>query len=204
MRACGFEQFYVAGHDRGGRVGYRMALDAPEAVQKLAVLDIIPTGDAYATMNFTVAMGYWQWLFLAQPYDVPEHLIGRDSEWFWRQFVGGGGTLPTFFAPEAVAEYLRAFRRPENVHAMCEDLRAAATIDCELDWADQRAGRKIACPLLVLWGKNGALQQWYDVLHVWRGWSSSVTGHALLTGHYIAEEAPEDTAQALIAFFKKR
>lgn len=204
MRACGFERFYVAGHDRGGRVGYRMALDAPEAVQKLAVLDIIPTGDAYAKMNLAVALGYWQWLFLAQPYDIPEHLIGLDPEWFWQRFVGArGGKLPTFLAPEAVAEYLRCFRRPENVHGMCEDLRAAVTIDCELDWADQRAGRKIACPLLVLWGKNGSLPQWYDVLDVWRGWCSDVTGHALPGGHYVAEEAPEDTAQALIAFFNK-
>ena len=203
MRACGFEQFYVAGHDRGGRVAYRMALDTPEAVQKLAVLDIIPTGEAYARMNLSVAMGYWQWLLLAQPYDVPEHLIGLDPDWFWRQFVGGG-TVPPFFAPEAVAEYLRCFRRPENVHGMCEDLRAAATIDCELDWADQRAGRKISCPLLVLWGKNGSLPQWYDVLEVWRGWATTVAGHALPAGHYLAEEAPDETAQALIAFFTKR
>jgi haloacetate dehalogenase len=204
MRACGFERFYVVGHDRGGRVGYRMALDAPEAVQKLAVLDIIPTGDAYAKMNLTVALGYWQWLLLAQPFDIPEHLIGLDPEWFWHRFVGGdGGKPPAFFAPEAVAEYLRCFRRPENIHGMCEDLRAAATIDCELDWADQRAGRKIACPLLVLWGKNGSLPQWYDVAEVWRGWSSNLSGQSLPTGHYIAEEAPDETAQALIAFLKK-
>ena len=202
MRACGFERFYAAGHDRGGRVAYRMALDAAEAVQKLAVLDIIPTGDAYARMNLSVAMGYWQWLLLAQPYDVPEHLIGLDPDWFWGQFVGGG-TLPTFFAPEAVAEYLRCFRRPENVHGMCEDLRAAATIDSELDWADQRAGRTIACPLLVLWGKNGTLPQWYDVLDVWRGWAPAVTGRALPGGHYLPEEVPDETAQALIAFFTR-
>jgi len=201
MEKLGHVRFRLAGHDRGGRVGYRMALDAPQAVQKLAVLDIIPTGDAYATMNATVALGYWQWLLCAQPYDVPEHLIGLDPEWFWRQFVGGG-TLPAFFAPEAVAEYLHASRRPENVHAMCEDLRAAATIDCELDQGDRRAGRTITCPLLVLWGKDGSLPQWYDVLGVWRRWSPGVTGHALPTGHYIAEEAPEETARALIAFFE--
>jgi len=203
MRACGFGRFHVAGHDRGARVAYRMALDAPDVVDKLAVLDIIPTGDAYATMNLSVAMGYWQWLLCAQPYDVPEHLIGLDPEWFWRQFVGGG-TLPAFFAPEAVAEYLRAFRRPENIHAMCEDLRAAATIDSEFDATDQRAGRTIACPLLVLWGKNGSLPQWYDVLDVWRRWAPGVTGYALPAGHYIAEEAPAETASALIAFFETR
>jgi haloacetate dehalogenase len=204
MRASGFDRFFVAGHDRGGRVAYRMAVDMPAAVARLAVLDIIPTGDAYARMNLAVALGYWQWLLLAQPYDVPEHLIGLDPDWFWHRFVGGDGrTPPRFFAPEAVAEYLRAFRRPENIHAICEDLRAAATIDCELDWADQRAGRTIECPLLVLWGKNGALPQWYDVLDVWRGWSSSsVSGQALPTGHFIAEEAPEETARALIAFFR--
>ena len=200
MRACGFERFYVAGHDRGGRVAYRMALDAPGAVQKLAVLDIIPTGDAYAKMNLAVALGYWQWLLLAQPHDIPEHLVGLDPEWFWHRFVGPAGQL---FAAEAAADYLRCFRRPENIHGMCEDLRAAAGIDCELDWADQRAGRKIDCPVLVLWGKNGSLPQWYDVLEVWRAWCSSVSGRALPTGHFIAEEAPEETAQALIAFFRE-
>src|SRR6516162_6230929 len=175
MQRLGYEGFFVAGHDRGGRVAYRMALDAPTAVRKLAVLDIIPMGEAFARMDHKVALGYWQWLFMAQPYDLPEHFIGLDPEGFLRRLLARGPQALTFFTP--------------------------AALDCEHDWADQRDGRKIACPVLVLWGSRGRLSEWYDVLAVWRGWAEHVSGRSLATGHYLAEEAPSETAQELISFF---
>jgi haloacetate dehalogenase len=201
MQRLGYEGFFVAGHDRGGRVAYRMALDAPTAVRKLAVLDIIPMGEAFARMDHKVALGYWQWLFMAQPYDLPEHFIGLDPEGFLRRLLARGPQALTFFTPAALDEYIRCFSNPDTLHAICEELRAGATIDCEHDWADQRDGRKIACPVLVLWGSRGRLSEWYDVLAVWRSWAEHVSGRSLATGHYLAEEAPSETAQELISVF---
>lgn len=200
MRKLGFERFCVAGHDRGGRVAYRMALDHPERVAKLAVLDIVPTYTAFqmATMDF--ALGYYHWFFLAQPYDLPERLIGADPDYFWRRHTTRGPSPPDFFAPPALADYLRCFRDPATIHAICEDYRAGATIDMAHDEADF-GHRKIACPVLALWGKRGKLEAWYDVPAVWREWAMDVQGQALDCGHYLAEEAPAETAAALAAFF---
>ena len=152
MRQLGFERFHVVGHDRGGRVAYRMALDHPEQVEKLAVLDIIPTGEAFRRTNMEFALGYWHWFFLSQPYDLPEKMINANPEnYYFRK-------NRDLFAPEALADYLEAVHNPETVHAVCEDYRAAATIDTELDEAD-RGKRKISGPTLVLWGLQAKLEE---------------------------------------------
>jgi haloacetate dehalogenase len=193
MQQFGFERFFVAGHDRGGRCAYRMALDHPERVLKLAVLDIVPTGEAFRRADMAFGLGYYHWFFLAQPYDLPERLIGADPDGYY---------LPQrdLFAPEALEDYLRCVRNPETIHAMCEDYRAAATIDFALDEAD-RGKRRITCPVLALWSRRGKLETWYDVLAIWRDWADDVQGRALDCGHYLAEEAPDETYAELYAFF---
>ena len=199
MRKLGYERFSVAGHDRGGRVGYRMALDSPDTVEKLAVLDIVPTAEAFARGGREFGLGYYHWFFLAQPAPLPERLIGADPDWFWRwHTTRGQGDV---FTPEAIEDYLACFRDPETVRASCEDYRAGATVDCDHDAADKRAGRRIACPLLVLWGARAKLEAWYDTLSIWREWADDVRGRALPCGHYLAEEAPEETARELLGFF---
>jgi haloacetate dehalogenase len=195
MQQLGFERFSLAGHDRGGRMAYRLALDHPERVEKLAVLDIIPTGEAFRRTDFKFAMGYWHWFFLAQPYDIPEKVIGWNPEGYF------GRRNDNIFTPEARAEYLRHFMNPEVIHAICEDYRAGATFDFQLDEAD-RGNRRIACPVLALWGSRGALQDWYDVLAIWRDWADDVRGRALESGHFLAEEAPDETYEELRAFFR--
>jgi haloacetate dehalogenase len=199
MRSLGHERFFVAGHDRGGRVAYRLALDHPEAVERLAVLDIIPTGEAFARANRDFGLGYYHWFFLAQPAPLPERLIGADPDWFWRWHTARGPR--EVFAPEAVEDYLSCFRNPETIRAICEDYRAGATIDCLHDETDKRAGRRITCPVLALWGAQARLEAWYDSLAVWREWAADVQGRALPCGHYLAEEAPEETSTELLAFF---
>ncbi len=194
MRKLGFERFFVAGHDRGGRCAYRMALDHPERVLRLAVLDIVPTGEAFRRANMAFGLGYWHWFFLAQPYDLPERMIGENPDNYYFK------TTRDLFAPEALAEYLRSVHNPETIHAMCEDYRAGATIDYALDEAD-RGKRRIGCPVLALWGRRNKLDEWYDVLAIWRDWANDVRGRALDCGHYLAEEAPEETLAELTAFF---
>ena len=201
MEALGFDRFRVAGHDRGGRCAYRLALDHPDRIEKLAVLDIVPTGEAFWRADRAFGMGYWHWFFLAQPHDLPERMIGADPEHFWRTLTGGISAGRDPFAPEALEEYFRWFRDPASIHAMCEDYRAGATIDVEHDAADRDAGRRVVCPLLALWGAKGMLARWYVVLEVWRGWAGDVQGRALDCGHFLPEEAPEQTLAELRAFF---
>jgi haloacetate dehalogenase len=198
MQRLGFDRFVVAGHDRGGRVGHRMALDHPGRVKKLAVLDIVPTRTMFAQVNQYLATVYYHWFFLIQPFDLPERMIGADPEFFVRAFFSrlGSGTL----APDAIAEYVRAFRDPAVIHASCEDYRAAASIDLEHDAADATA--KVTCPLLVLWGSKGRIAQMFDVSATWREHATDVRGGALPCGHYLPEEAPEQTLQELLAFFR--
>jgi haloacetate dehalogenase len=194
VRQLGFERFNLAGHDRGGRVAYRLALDHPERVEKLAVLDIIPTGEAFRRADFRFGMGYWHWFFLAQPYPLPENLIGANPDAMFNRHAGD------YFTPEAREEYVRCSRNPEVIHAICEDYRAGATYDYALDEAD-RGTKKIGCPTLVLWGRRGALEAWYDVLGVWSDWADDVRGTAIDSGHFIPEEAPDETYAELHAFF---
>jgi haloacetate dehalogenase len=200
MEALGFERFAVVGHDRGGRVGHRMALDHRDRVSKLAVLDIIPTREIFATVDKDLAMAYDHWFFLSQPYDLPEKLIGCDPIYYLHKKLGGWGTDLQAFAPEALAEYERCFRDPEVIHASCEDYRAAATIDLAHDEED--LDRKVECPLLALWGGNGAMEELYDVLGVWRGYALDTRGRPVDAGHFLVEERPEEAAEELVSFLE--
>lgn len=200
MRELDFDSFAVVGHDRGGRVAHRVTLDHPEKITKLAVLDIVPTLHVFATADKDLAMSYYHWFFLAQPYDLPERLIGADPDYYLSKKLGGWGSGIEAFAPEAYAEYQRCFRDPETIHASCEDYRAAATIDLEHDETDQH--RKVGCPLLALWGEKGVVERLYDVLEVWRGYASDVRGSALPCAHFLAEERPGETAEELVSFLE--
>lgn len=197
MNALGFETFAVAGHDRGGRVAYRMALDHPAVVKRLAVLDIVPTIDAWERADREWLLDYWHWAFLSQPEPVPERLLSADPDaYYFRD--------RSRFDPNALDDYLAAVHRPEVIHTMCEDYRAGAGIDVEIDAADRDAGRKITQPILALWSRTD-LGRWHDVLEVWRRWASdpgSVSGHEFDTSHYLAEEAPDQVAEELERFFR--
>jgi haloacetate dehalogenase len=200
MAALGFEKFAVAGHDRGARVAHRMALDHPDCVTKLALLDIAPTLAMYERADMAFASAYYHWFFLIQPYDLPEHLIGADPDFYLDKKIGKWSRNDDCFDPAAVAEYKRCFRDPATIHATCEDYRAAAGIDLDHDRAD--LDRKITCPLLALWGAEGVIERSYPVLDIWRERAADVTGKALPCGHFLAEEAPEETLAALVEFFQ--
>ena len=195
MASLGFERFSVCGHDRGARCAYRLALDHPERVSRLAVLDIIPTGDQWRLIDKAFAVGAWHWGLLAQPAPLPELLIAAEPD---RILLRGSEPL---FAPEALEDYRSFFRDPATVHAMCEDYRAGATYDADADEAD-RGRRKIQCPVLALWGVRGSVARGgRDPLEVWRGWADDVRGRAVDCGHYLPEEAPQDVLAELRGFF---
>ena len=196
MDHLGFKQFAVVGHDRGGRVGHRMALDHAERVTKLAVLDIVPTHKLYHNVNKEFATAYYHWFFLIQPSPFPETLIGNNAEFYLNSLLGR--LKPEAITPEAFAEYLRCFCDPATIHATCEDYRAAASIDLAHDDADM--DRKITCPVLALWAGKGAMHKMYDVLATWRERATNVSGKALPGGHFLPEEAPEETFAELKAF----
>ena len=200
MERLGHRTFAVVGHDRGGRVAHRLAADHAERVKRLAVLDIAPTEHMYRLTDKDFATGYYHWFFLIQPFDLPERMIGADPEYFLRRKMGHWSAKGAAFAPEAMAEYIRCFSLPETIHATCEDYRAAATIDLEHDAADMAAGRKLACPVLALWGGKGLVGRKFDVLTAWRERAENVAGQAVASGHFLAEEAPEETWQALRPF----
>lgn len=205
MRHLGFQRFRLAGHDRGGRVAHRLAIDHPDAVERLAVLDIAPTHAMYTGADMDFARSYYHWFFLIQPFDLPERLIGADPEYFLRRKMGqwpAGETAHTesFIGEAAMAEYLRCYT-PATIHAICEDYRASAGIDLEHDEASLAAGERIECKLLALWGANGFVGRKYDVLQEWRRWASDVSGRPLPCGHYLAEEAPEETLAEFLRFF---
>ena len=200
MRQLGFRRFFVAGHDRGGRCAYRMALDYPEQVLKLAVLDIVPTGDAFRRADMAFGLAFWVWFFLAQPYDLPERIVNAAPQLFLDYMLNTWSGITGAFPDEVRAEYARAFCNPETLHAICEEYRAAATLDYQHDEAD-RGRRRIMCPVLALWSGQGMLQEWYDVLAVWRDWANDLRGRALDCGHFLAEEAPDETYRELYTFF---
>jgi len=197
MSGLGFERFRIAGHDRGGRVTHRLCLDHPDRVIRAAVLDIIPTPEVFKRLNKLVATAYYHWFFLIQPRGLPETLIGGNPEYYLRN-IGAWGRADAF-TTEAFAEYLRCFSNPACIHATCEDYRAAASIDLEHHTAD--ADRKINCPLLVLWGQKGLIGRIYDPIAVWRDYAVTVSGRGVASGHFLPEEAPEETLVALLEFF---
>lgn len=199
MSGLGFTRFMLAGHDRGGRVAHRLALDHPEHLDALAVLDIVPTRTVFRATDQALATAYYHWFFLIQPYDLPERLIGADPVYYLRRKLGAWAALDQF-APEALAEYERCFCDPAVIHASCEDYRAAASIDLVHDEADLE--RRIQCPVLALWGRRGVMERHFDVLATWREKAAGpVSGRALDCGHFLAEERPEETANELLAFF---
>ena len=198
MRELGFDRFSVAGHDRGGYSAYRLALDHPERVERLAVLDIVPAGEAWRRADTRFMLGWWHWAFLAQPAPLAERLLAADPEAYY--FRGDR----TIFHPEALAEYLAAIHDSETRRAMIEDYRANATLDRAADDADRSAGRRIGCPTLLLWARGDDLEELYgDPLAVWRDWADDLQGRGLDCGHYLAEEAPEETAAELLRFFSR-
>ena len=198
MRSLGHERFAVVGHDRGGRVAHRMALDHPAAVERLAVLDIAPTATMYARTDKEFATRYFWWFFLIQPYDLPERLIAGDPEYFLRKHIDGQSRTPGAVEQAIFQDYLRCYLDPAMRHAVCEDYRAAATIDLQHDAAD--AGRRVTAPLLALWGAKGVVGQLYDVLATWREKATHVSGRALDCGHTLQEEAPEALLRELRPF----
>ena len=202
MEALGFDSFAVVGHDRGGRVGHRMALDYSDSVTKLAVLDIVPTHHVFGTVGKDLATAYYHWFFFIQPYDLPETLIGADPSYYLRKKLGGWGTSLETFAPTALAEYERCFDAA-TIHASCEDYRAAASIDLVHDEADRDEGRKVKCPLLALWGGQSVMEGIYEVEAVWREYANDARGNPLDAGHFLAEERPAETAQELRDFLKE-
>ena len=201
MRHFGFERFSVAGHDRGGRVAHRMALDSPDAIARIAVLDIAPTQTMYERTDRAFATKYVWWFFQIQPYPLPEHLIGLDPAFYLRSHLTNQNKTPGALTDEALAEYLRCYT-PETIHAACEDYRAAAGVGFELDVADSIAGRRVRAPLLALWGAKGVVGALYDVLETWREKATDVRGEAFPCGHLLAEEEPDRTYDALTAFFR--
>lgn len=198
MRSLGFDRFAVVGHDRGGRVAHRMALDHPDAVTRIVVLDIAPTATMYARTDQAFATRYFWWFFLIQPAPLPERLIDADPEFFLRTHLDGQSKTPGATSEAVFQEYLRCYLDPATRHAICEDYRAAAGIDLEHDAAD--ADRRVEAPLLALWGAKGTVGQSYDVLATWRDKARDVRGHALDCGHTLQEEAPEATLAALLDF----
>jgi haloacetate dehalogenase len=205
MQALGHERYFVAGHDRGGRVAHRLALDHAGAVRKLCVIDIAPTLDMYEATDMRFASAYYHWFFLIQPAPWPERMIGADPVGYlhWKLGGWGAGTM-RHIEPEALAEYERCFGQPETIHAVCEDYRASAGIDLDHDRASREAGEKIACDLLVLWGRRGVVHALFDPMALWRAQcAAGLDGEVMDSGHYIPEEQPEATAARLLDFFTR-
>ena len=203
MAHLGHERFLVAAHDRGARVAHRLALDHPERVLRLAVLDIVPTIEHFERADMAFAMGYYHWFWLAQPHPFPETLICAAPEAWFAAHTSREPKPPGFFDADALADYMAAVRNPDMIRGMCEDYRAAATIDLVHDRDSRAAGDKVQCPMLVLWGAKGRIGAWYDALEIWRRYcAAEVTGEAIATGHYLAEEAPQEVLDKLGTFLR--
>jgi len=200
MEALGHRQFFVVGHDRGARTAFRMALDHPDRVLKFASIDIVPTHHVWTVFPRGWALHSYHWMFMAQPYDFPEQLLSGNLEYYMRKKLekhmhGQGG-----LEPEAVAEYMRCCT-PEQIHAVCEDYRAAATLDFEMDTADYEAGNKITCPVLVLWGDKSHVEQYFRPREAWPQYAANIAGmRAVPSGHYPQEQAPQETLEELDRF----
>ncbi len=203
MSHYGFQSFFVGSHDRGARVAHRLALDFPERVHKLAVLDIVPTLEHFERTDMAFAMGYYHWFWLAQPHPFPESLINAAPEVWFKAHTSREPKGADFFAGPALADYLEAIKRPATITGMCEDYRAAATIDLVHDRQARTAGRKVQCPMRVHWGEKGKIGRWYDPLAIWQAYcDGAVTGGPLASGHYLAEEAPDAVVASFQSFFR--
>jgi haloacetate dehalogenase len=208
MAGLGFETFSVAGHDRGGRVAYRMALDQPDRIERLAVLDVLPGTTMWDRADARMALAFWPWVLLAQPEPLPERLVGADPAAVVDDALTQWDSPRAAFSPTVRDAYIEALRDPIHAHAICEEYRAAAGIDREHDEADRAAERRIACPLLALWSDQGGLEHWYrdagGPLQLWREWADSVEGQAIGGGHFFPEEQPHYVAAILSDFFADR
>ena len=202
MQALGFERFDILAHDRGARVAHRLAVDHPQRVGRMVLLDIAPTLAMYEQTSREFASAYWHWFFLIQPAPLPERLIAADPGAYVREVIGrrGAGLAP--FTDGALAEYERCLAQPGAAHGLCEDYRAAAGIDLEHDRADRDAGRRMETPTLVLWGRDGVIEKCFRPLQEWRRVATDVRGEALPCGHYIAEEAPSLLLEHAQAFLR--
>lgn len=204
MAALGHDRFDLAGHDRGGRVAYRLALDAPDTVARIAVLDIVPTHAMWHEFSVNLAMKVYHWLFLAQPQPLPEMLIEKAPVAYLDYTISSWTKLKSLeaFDRRALAHYHAFFSQPARIHACCEDYRAGQTYDLVADEADVASGNKIAAPLLALWGAGGIPGETAGPLDIWRRWATDVSGVAIDSGHFVCEENPADTANALLDFFR--
>ena len=198
MKHLGHKKYFIGAHDRGARVAHRLGLDHPSSVNAMVLLDIAPTREMYTGTTPEFARAYWHWFFLIQPNPLPEQIISKDPEAFWKLkcFNQTSGDNP--FSREALAEYLTAFKKLETIHSSCEDYRAAASIDIEHDNEDQK---KLAMPILTLWAKHGVIEKCFDALKLWRKRADKVEGESINATHYMAEEIPDEVATRMIDFF---
>lgn len=201
MAHLGITQFCVVGHDRGGRVAHRLALDHPDAVEKLVLLDIAPTKTMYDLTNKEFATRYFWWFFLIQDNALPETMISHDPAYFLRTHIAGQVKIPGAVSEAVIAEYLRSYQRPETIHAICEDYRASASIDLEHDLADEDT--KVTAPILAIWGAQSVVGALYDVTQTWQDKGHNVQGIALDCGHAIPEEAPDALTRHILTFFQQ-
>jgi haloacetate dehalogenase len=205
IEQLGFKECFVAGHDRGGRVAYRLALDYPSLVKKLCVLDIIPTADAWNRADKQFALDFWPWSLLAQTEPFPELIIAAAPEAIINNVMTDWGTPENVFPAEIKEAYIHALSDPQHIHAICEEYRAAASIDIEHDNDDLKKNRRIQCPMMVLWAANGPLDNWYNneggPVAIWKNWAEQVSGFAIKGGHFFPEESPREIAQSFLSFF---
>lgn len=202
MHSLGHNSFFLVGHDRGGRVSHRLAADHPSCVKKLMVLDISPTLKMYDQTTMEFARGYWHWFFLIQPYPIPETLIGSNAEFAIENFMGKRYPGKNIFSEENWNSYIEGFKDPDCLHGMCEDYRAANTIDLEHDRADRNAGKKLSMPLRVLWGAHGLVNQCFHPIEDWKEVAVEVSGQTVNSGHYIPEEIPEELSTEIMQFMQ--
>ena len=200
MEALGYQKFAVIGHDRGGRVAHRLARDYPDHVTHLSVLDIAPTLSMYEQTDQAFATAYYHWFFLIQPAPLPETMIGKDPAFYLSYTMAAWSGSADWLTDAASQAYLDAFSNPEVIHASCEDYRAAASIDLDHDRQDRHI--KLSCPVQVLWGDKGFVGKTYDVIAEWQQYATHVTGRAVPGGHFLPEEAPQETAQAILSFLE--
>ena len=197
MKKLGYNEYYLVGHDRGGRVAHRMAIDYQKSVKKVSVLDIVPTSHVFENTTAILARRYYHWFFLIQPYPHPETLIGNDPEYYIRSKLRMWGSNSDYLSDDIIKEYIRCFNS-ETIHASCEDYRAGASID--LVHHKEDFSKKIICPLQVLWGERATVEELYNPIKVWQEWANNVEGHSIDCGHFLPEEKPNETYEAIYKF----